>query len=461
MIDDPAVSALPRILIADDDEGMRYFLSEALKKEGYPFESAADGREALKKLESGEFRIVIMDIKMPHVDGLLAMERMKERDPDLLIVLMTAFGSKRVAIEAMKKGAYDYFTKPFDLDEMRIVIRRAVERCRMRGEVKALQRRLEEDFPSIRGESAAMRKVFGRIQKVADSDVTVLVTGESGTGKELVAREIHQISPRRGGPFLTVNCASIPEDLLEAELFGHEKGAFTGAHQQKPGKFELADGGTLFLDEVGEMPTGMQTKILRVLQEREFDRLGGVKPIAVNIRVIAATNKDLAASVRGGDFREDLFYRLNVVNIHLPPLRERPEDIPVLAEAFLKRYAEKFRRPSVRFGDGAVSWLARQRWPGNVRELENLIQRAVVLSESEILDRTGFEEAAPDRGGSVLTADERGGLLDQVEKVSADVERKMILNALREVEDHRGAAARRLGISRKHLYNKMKKHGLT
>ena len=277
---------LPKILVVDDEEGMRFFLGEVLKKEGYRFELALDGREGLEKLASGGFKIVLMDIKMPGLNGLLALEKMREADPDLLVILMTAYGSKKIAMDAMQKGAYDYFTKPFDLEEMRVVIKRAVERCRLRDEVKTLQQRLGEAPPVMLGDSRAMRKVLDLVQKVADSDITVLITGESGTGKELVARAIHQKSPRGKGPFLTVNCASIPENLLEAELFGYEKGAFSGAYQQKPGKFELAHGGSLFLDEIGEMAMGMQTKILRALQEREIERIGGVRLIPVDIRIM-------------------------------------------------------------------------------------------------------------------------------------------------------------------------------
>jgi two-component system, NtrC family, response regulator AtoC len=450
----------PKILIVDDEESLRFFMSEVLKKEGYLFETAADGREAVEKLRSGAFKIVLMDIKMPGLNGLIAMEKMKELDPDLLVILMTAFGSKKVALETLQKGAYDYFTKPFDLDEMRIVIKRAVERCRLQEEVKSLHDRLGENPPAMLGESPAMRKVFDLVRKVADSDVTVLITGESGTGKELVARSIHQQSPRRPQPFLTVNCASIPENLLEAELFGHEKGSFTGAHRQKIGKFELAQEGTLFLDEIGEMPMGMQAKILRVLQEREIERIGGVKPVTVDIRVIAATNKELGEAVKADRFRGDLFFRLNVVNIHLPPLRERLEDIPMLSRSFLKLYAEKFNRRLIKLGDQAQTWLVRQRWPGNIRELENVIQRAVVLTEGEVLDLDDLQDAVQGYDNTAPEAIGTGRLREHLEKVSSDIEKKFIEQALADEDDRRGAAAKRLGISRKNLYNKMKKYGL-
>lgn len=454
------MNAWPKILIVDDEESLRFFMGEVLKKEGYLFETASDGREAVEKLRSGEFKIVLMDIKMPRLNGLLAMEKMKELDPDLLVILMTAFGSKKVALETLQKGAYDYFTKPFDLDEMRIVIKRAVERCRLQEEVKSLHDRLGENPPAMLGDSPSMRKVSDLVRKVADSDVTVLITGESGTGKELVARAIHKQSPRRDRPFLAVNCAGIPESLLEAELFGHEKGAFTGAHQQKMGKFELAHEGTLFLDEVGEMPMGMQAKILRVLQEREIERVGGVKPITIDIRVIAATNKDLGAAVKADRFREDLYFRLNVVNIHLPPLRERLEDIPMLSRSFLKLYADKFNRREMKLGDQALAWLVRQRWPGNVRELENVIQRAVVLTEGNFLDLNDIRDAVQASIESAAEPMGAGHLRDHLERVSSDIEKKLIEQALAEKDDRRGAAAKRLGISRKNLYNKMKKYGL-
>jgi transcriptional regulator with PAS, ATPase and Fis domain len=310
------------------------------------------------------------------------------------------------------------------------------------------------------GDGPAMRKVFDRVRKVADSDVTVLITGESGTGKELAARAIHRQSPRRDRPFLAVDCASIPESLLEAELFGHEKGAFTGAYQQKLGKFELAHEGTLFLDEIGEMPMGMQSKILRVLQEREIERIGGIKPVPVDIRIIAATNRDLGEAVKTGRFREDLFFRLNVVNIHLPPLRERLEDIPALARVFLKLYAEKFNRRVMQLGDQAQAWLVRQRWPGNIRELENVIQRAVVLAEGEVLNLIDLRDAVQPSGETVPEPIGAGRLRDHMERVNSDIEKKIIEQALVKEDDHRGAAAKRLGISRKHLYNKMKKYGL-
>ncbi|HEY4484767.1 MAG TPA: sigma-54 dependent transcriptional regulator [Nitrospiria bacterium] len=454
---DAILESLPKILIVDDEESLRFLLSETLQKEGYPIDTAGDGREALEKIQKGGYKIVLMDVKMPRLNGLLALEKMKEKDPDLLVILMTAFGTRKVAIETMRKGAYDYFTKPFDLDEMRIVIKRAVERCRLQEEVKALRERLMEEVPVSLGDTPAMRKVTDLVNKVADSGVTVLITGESGTGKELAARMIHQKSLRRDRPFLTVNCAGIPENLLEAELFGHEKGAFTGALQQKPGKFEQAHQGSLFLDEIGEMPMGMQAKILRVLQEREIERVGGTQPLPVDIRIIAATNKDLAEAVKAGAFREDLYFRLNVVNIHLPPLRERPEDIPVLAEAFLKRYADKFKRRVTRIAEKAMALLLRHRWPGNVRELENVIQRAVVLGGGETLNPTDLRDVIQ---SSAQNPPASGGLRGQLRQVGAEVEKEWIEQALAEEHGRRGATAKRLGISRKHLYNKMKKYGV-
>jgi DNA-binding NtrC family response regulator len=441
----------------DDDEGMRFFLSEALRKEGYACDTAADGREALSKLETDRYPIILMDIKMPKLSGLATLTEIKRLHPDHLVILMTAYGSKKVALEAMEKGAYDYFTKPFDLDEMRVVLKRAAERFSLQEELIALRRQVEGFRPPIIGQSEPMRRVLELVDKVAANDMTVLITGESGTGKELIARAIHDQSVRRSGPFVVVNCAAIPEGLLESELFGHEKGAFTGAHQQKPGTFELAHRGTVFLDEIGEMPPTIQTKLLRVLQEREVTRVGGLKPIPVDVRFIAATNRNLSQAVSAGGFREDLFFRLNVFRIELPALRDRLEDIPALTDYFLQRYSAQLKKRITEIGPEAMEILNRYHWPGNIRELENVLQRAMILTQGDRLDERVIQ--------GILTsgkADEPhdSNLKLKVEKISTQAEKRMIEAALREEHGKRTATAKRLGISRKNLYNKMRRYGL-
>jgi DNA-binding NtrC family response regulator len=448
---------LPKILIVDDDKSMRFFLAEAMKKEGYVFDVAADGKEALEKLEKGRFQIVLMDIKMPQMNGFLVLEKIKAMDPYLLVIMMTAYGSQKVAIAAIQKGAYDYFTKPFDLNEMRVVIKRAMEKSRLQQEIFDLQSRLEaESNPGIIiGTSPAMQPVFDLIAKVAASDVTVLITGESGTGKELVARAIHKRSERRNEPFVTVNCCAIPENLLEAELFGHEKGAFTGAHQQRHGKFELAHQGTIFLDEIGDMSLSMQTKILRVLQEKEIEPVGGSGPIKVDLRLLAATHRNLQAAIENGSFREDLYFRLNVVNIPLPPLRERTEDLKDLTDYFIKKYNQRFQKTVKGLTERAKKLLLSYHWPGNVRELENLIQRTIVLTEEQ--------ELSDELIGGFLkreTDDAIGSLKEKVGKSSDEIEKRTILEALGETGWRREETAKRLKISRKNLYNKIKKYGL-
>jgi len=446
----------PKILIVDDDESMRFFLAEAMKKEGYSFDIATNGKEAIAKIREGPFKIILMDIKMPQMNGFLALDKIKTLDPDLVVILMTAYGSQKVAIEAIQKGAYDYFTKPFDLDEMRVVLKRVMEKYRLQQEIKDLQSKLEAEYGVMIGTSPAMQPVFDLIAKVATTDVTVLITGESGTGKELVARAIHTRSERRNGPFVTVNCGAIPENLLEAELFGHEKGAFTGAHQQRRGKFELAHQGTIFLDEIGDMGPSMQTKILRVLQEKEIEPIGGRGPVKVALRLLAATHRDLKKAVEAGVFREDLYFRLNVVNIHLPPLRERKEDLKALADHFIKEYSQKFQKAVQGLTKEAYQLLLSYHWPGNVRELENIIQRAIVLSEnSELSDQMicGFLKRETDRATA-------GSLKEQVGKTSEEMEKRTILEALSKTGGRREEAAKYLQISRKNLYNKMKKYGL-
>ena len=385
---------LNRILVADDEESMRWVLSKALKRKGFDVDLAHDGRQALELIRDNCYDLAILDIKMPGISGLDLLDKVQESKRDLLIVIMTAEASMKNAVEAMKRGAYDYITKPFDLDVIDAIIEKVTRAKEIAGEVTTLKQELKERYQperNIIGNSHAMQEVYKTIGKVAGSDVTVLIQGESGTGKELVARAVHFNSGRLGKPFVAINCAAIPRDLLESELFGSEKGAFTGAGERKQGKFEQAHHGTLFLDEIGDMPLDLQAKILRVLQEQEITRIGGNQNIPVDVRIVAATNQALVDKVRQKEFREDLYYRLNVVPITLAPLRDRRDDIPALAQYFLERCCTEMSTSPKRLTEDAVALLKAHSWPGNVRELENAIKRAVILSSDPLLTAHDFE----------------------------------------------------------------------
>ncbi len=456
--------AAPRILIVDDEDSMRFFLSEAMKKEGYSFATAANGEEALKLLNEPGCGVALVDYNMPGMNGLETFRKIREMHPDIVVILMTAFATRELAIGAIEEGVFDFFSKPFEITEMRMVIRRAIERWQLQSEILDLKSDLGEKFDteSLLGESPSIHEINERIRKVSPSAVSVLILGESGTGKELIAQGIHNNSPRKNGPFVKVNCAAVPHDLLEAEFFGHEKGAFTGAHKMKRGKFELAEGGTLFLDEIGDMPATTQMKILRALQEREIERLGGEESIKVDTRVIAATNKDLQAAVDHEEFRADLFYRLNVVSFQVPPLRERREDIPLLVKHFLELYNEKFGKQIRKISDKGMALLGRYSWPGNIRELENVIQRGMVLSYDNVLTDQDLLEVYPALGEKAK-AEARGKtnkLQDALEDLVSIEEKKLIHEALVQEKWKRQETADRLGISRKSLHNKMKKYGL-
>ena len=446
------------ILIVDDDEGIRFFLSEALQKEGYRFHTAQSGEQALEEIEKESFDLILLDYNLPQMNGMETFSRIREKAPEQVVILITAFGNKDLAIEAMEQGVFDYFNKPLDISELRVVIRRGLERAFMQKEVN----RLREDtrFERILGESQAIQEVIEQVRKVADSDVSVLIRGESGTGKELVAQALYSQSQRRGGPFIKVNCAAIPQELMEAEFFGYEKGAFTGAHKQKRGKFELANNGTLFLDEIGDMPLVTQMKILRVIQEGELERVGGEENIPVEFRLIAATHKDLEKAVTEGEFREDLFYRLNVISVTLPPLRERKEDIPLLVNHFLEFYRQKFKKELKAFSKEAMESLLHYSWPGNVRELENVIQRCMVLSYGKIMENKELLEVYPNLSGVDRIIPSGTSLQNKMEAIVSDAEEKLILEALKEENWKRQETADRLGISRKSLHNKMKKYGI-
>lgn len=470
-----------RILVAEDDEAQRFMLSEALSREGYEVVCARDGAEAVERVRTEDFDVALMDIRMPRLDGIEALRQIRSMRPELLVIMITAFGSQDVAMRAIREGAYDYFTKPFNLDELRLVVRRAVEKNALRRQLTALEHQLRDrlSFDRLIGQSAPMQRVFDLVRKVVTSDVTVLITGESGTGKELVAQAIHYHSARRAKPFVSVNCAAIPENLLESELFGHERGAFTGAVGTKLGQIEIANGGTVFLDEIGDMSLALQAKLLRVLQEREIVRVGGTKPIRVDIRVIAATNRDLTQLVKEKKFREDLYFRLNVVPIALPPLRERTGDIPLLVDHFIRVYNPRLNKAITGVEPAALEMMERYAWPGNVRELENTIQRAMILATGSTITvedlPAAIREGGHGREGSnvwleplandsakmrALIEDFSLPLQEKIERLTEELEKKLIVAALKKANFRRQETADLLGISRKSLHNKMVKYNL-
>ncbi|MCX7918943.1 MAG: sigma-54 dependent transcriptional regulator [bacterium] len=457
----------PKILVVDDDEDMRFTLREVMTREGYQVVTAADGIEALDKTRESAFDLVILDMKMPRLDGIETLRQLREQDPELTVIMVTAFGTRDLALEAIRLGAYDYFNKPFDLGEIRIVVRRALEKIRLQRELKNLLEKKWETltFENIVGNSQVMRDIYRQIEQIAESDVTVVIYGESGTGKELVAEAIHKRSKRSEKPFIRMNCVAIPEGLLESELFGHEKGAFTGAYQQRIGKFELANGGTLFLDEIGDMSLTTQAKVLRVLQEREFERVGGTKTIKVDLRFIAATNKDLVTAVKNNTFREDLFYRINVVPLYLPPLRERKEDIPLLLEHFLNIYNQKFNKKVKHVSASVMKILMEREWTGNIREFENVIQRAVVLAQNEVIDIDSLPLGTITFPERPLFSEElllsQLPMQEKVDRLVAELEKRLILQALATTSGNRTEAAKLLGVSRKGLYDKLEKYGIT
>jgi DNA-binding NtrC family response regulator len=429
-----------RILIVDDEANARTALAELLHEEGYQVETAADGFKALPKLEEFAPDLLLTDLKMPAMDGLALMCKARETDPELAVVVMTAFGAVETAVAAMRQGAADYITKPINLDELGLVVERAIENRRLRAEAGRLRARLNDRVRNIVGGSPAMKPVFDAILQVAPSRATVLITGESGTGKELVAAAIHEHSPRAGGPFVKLHCAALAETLLESELFGHERGAFTGAVGRRDGRFQQAHGGTLFLDEIAEISPAIQIKLLRFLQEHEFERVGGNQTIKVDVRIVAATNKDLLAQVKAGKFREDLYYRLNVVTVEVPPLRARPTDIGLLAMHFLRRYAQENAKEVTGFADDALDRLTRYPWPGNVRELENAIERAVVVCRGTTLRA---EDLAP----TIKPAASFNELPTIPGASLAELERYAILKTLEHAGGSTSKAAEILGIS--------------
>lgn len=448
-------SASARMLAVDDDAVACQLLVEILSEEGYTVESASGGREAVDRLEKASYDLIITDLKMPGLDGLEVLRRYKEQSPETLVILVTAFGSMESAIEAMKAGAFDYVSKPFREDEIKIVVRRALNQRRLKKENEQYRQEFVRTYglDQIVGHSRPMTEVYKTVAMITGQNSTVLIQGESGTGKELIARAIHYNGPRAGRPFVVVNCAALPEPLLESEMFGHVRGAFTGAVVSKKGLFEEAEGGTLFLDEVGEMSLSLQAKLLRVLQEREVRRVGANDPIRVDVRIVAATNQPLDVRVKEGRFREDLLYRFRVVTIALPPLRERKEDIPLLADYFLKQYAAETKKTDLSFHPQTIEAMCRYDWPGNVRELQHAIEQAVVLTTGRII-------LADDLPLSIRDVAVTGEALPPFPLMSLDeLQRRYLIRVLREIPN-RTEAARILGVDRRTLYRMARRYGI-
>ncbi|WP_076790338.1 sigma-54 dependent transcriptional regulator [Chlorobium sp. KB01] len=443
-----------KILVIDDDTSLRRVLEYNLQEEGYAVEAAASGEEGLARLEEFGPHLVITDMKMTGMDGMRVLKTVRERSPETLVIIITAFGSVDAAVEAMKAGAFDYITKPFNRDTLRITVRKALQFSGLSEENRRLKRVLSdrEDFRTIIGSSKEMEQLFAVIRKVADTEASVLITGESGTGKELVARSIHAGSSRRDGPFVTINCAAIPRDLLESELFGHIRGAFTGAIKDKTGKFQLANGGTLFLDEVGELQLELQPKLLRALQEKEVEPVGGSKVEKLDVRVISATNLDIDRAVEEGSFREDLYYRLAVIPLHLPPLRERREDIQLLVRYFSSKHGGE----AVTFEKSALALLKEYDWPGNVRELENTVERILIMRNSDTITVDELPSKFREKrttGRAILRLPEEGYPLEQLE-------REIVVEALERNGWNQTAAARFLRIPRHTLIYRIEKYGI-
>jgi two-component system, NtrC family, nitrogen regulation response regulator GlnG len=466
-----------RVLIADDEDGLRWVLEKGLRQAGYEVAAVKDGSSALRAFQDEPFDLVFLDVRMPGTDGLTALGRLRELRPEAPVVVMTAHGTMDTAIQAMQRGAYDYLAKPFDLDEVVLLAERALAAGRLTQEVARLRSGLQEvwEFGALVGRHPRMQEVYKAIGRIAASDVTVLLRGESGTGKEVVARAIHHYSRRAGRPFVAVSSAAIPATLLESELFGHERGAFTDAKERKLGKLELAHGGTLFLDEIGDMPVELQTKLLRALQERTIERVGGQDSIRIDVRVLAATNRDLEALMKDGRFREDLFYRLNVVTLNLPPLRDRRRDIPLLVEHFLAKYATEMGERGV--APEALDRLVGHDWPGNVRELENVIQRAMVMATSGVILPEHLPIGAVSAAASVAVDASLEEIIERKliecvrglrEHASANlyglmiglVEKPLLRAVLRETRGNQVRAAQILGINRNTLRKKLTEHGI-
>lgn len=451
-----------KILVADDEELVRETLGEMLRREGYEVEEASNGLEALEKIERTKFHVIVADVKMPKVDGMSLLREIIRRQLDTKVILITGYADLQDAVEAMDMGAFYYLSKPVQDEQLKHLIRRAIEHIELTRENIALRRRLvtRDRFYKLVGQNEKMQEIYKLVEAVAPSNATVLVLGESGTGKELVAHAIHESSPRSSGPFVKVNCGALPENLLESELFGHVKGAFTTAVRDRIGKFEYADGGTIFLDEIDALPPHLQVKLLRVIQEQEFERVGDNRTIKVDVRIIAASNRDLEEAVDDGSFRADLFYRLNVIQITLPPLRERKDDIPLLVDHFLRKYNELNNKEIKGITEEAMRMLEEYDWPGNVRELENVIERAVVLETEEYITPDSLRLPS-DRGTEPLSLVATSKDVVTLKEAVEMAEKEAILRALRATNWRRIKAAELLGINRITLYNKMRQYGIT
>lgn len=455
---------MEKILIVDDELSMREFLEIMLKKAGYDVESVGEPEQALLRVENDHYDLVISDVLMPGMNGLELLRKIKDTNPEVIVLMMTAFASAETAVQAMKEGAYDYITKPFKVDEIQLVIDKALEKKKLLSENVILKKELNTlyNFGNLIGSSPEMLKVYDLIQRVTDSKANILITGESGTGKELVAKAIHYNSVRRDRPFVTVNCGAIPENLLESELFGHMKGAFTGAISSKVGLFEMADNGTIFLDEVGELTLALQVKILRVIQEKIFKRVGGTEDQKVDVRVITATNRELEEEVARGRFREDLYYRLNVIQIKLPPLRRRVEDIPILAQHFVEKFSKELGKEVIKISKEAMNVLVRYHYPGNVRELENIIERSVALETSNVILPETLPPVVHSRKQESNSVQEVAIPPEGVslENLVEDLERRMLLSALRRSGGVKKRAAKLLHLSFRSFRYRLEKYAI-
>lgn len=453
-----------KILVVDDDPDIVGTLKDRLESLGYDPLTASDGLRALELIDQQTPRLMLLDLEMPKMSGLEVLKRLaqsRQNEHDLPVIVMTAYGTVSAAVEAMKEGAYDFLTKPFDVDHLTIVIRKALERERLTRQVECLRTEIETRYAHIIGTSQKIRSLVALAQRAANSDASLLLLGESGTGKELFARSIHQWSPRRSMPFVIINCVALTDTLLENELFGHEKGAFTGADRLQKGKIEMADGGTLFLDEIGDMPIALQAKLLRVLQDHEFHRVGGTHLIRVNIRVIAASNKDLIQAVKAGRFREDLYFRLNVVNLTLPSLRERKEDIPKLADFFLSRHIRDAKKPLMQLSEQAVAALTRYSWPGNIRELDNAIARAVVLSPHNTIEPEALALSSTDTSEAPALGPQPTDWDLPYHESMDQHSCSIIASALRAANGSQTKAAERLGLQRTYLARLIKQKSIS